>query len=331
MLIVNPNFTTDRTIPLAVLEPGHVTRTETAAVTLGGKGVNVARVARAFGHQAPVVGFVPVRSAGLLTELAADEGADLRAVPVPGVARAASVLVERSGRVTVLNEPGPPSDAAQWEDLIAAVERAVPGHRHIACSGSVPPGSPPDAYALVVAAGRRAGVSVLVDTSGPALAGAIEAAPDVVSPNLSEAEALLYGTVAEEVEPSGAEVIPRAGRAVTDLLRRGPRHAIVSAGSHGAVFDDGAGQLLWCAAPEVKVVNPIGAGDSLVGGLVHALEAGQPWDEAVRTAIVVAAASCEQELAGGIDPLRVADLLRTAPHPVGVTAGAQPRPAPVVP
>jgi sugar/nucleoside kinase (ribokinase family) len=69
---------------------------------------------------------------------------------------------------------------------------------------------------------------------------------------------------------------------------------------------------VFCPAPLVTVVSPIGAGDSLVGGLVHALEAGQDWPAAVRYAIAVASASCEQDLAGGIDVARVAALLAPA-------------------
>jgi fructose-1-phosphate kinase PfkB-like protein len=145
---------------------------------------------------------------------------------------------------------------------------------------------------------------VVLDTHGPALAGAVAAGPDVVSPNLAEAEALLFGAATEAVEPSGAEVLNRAGRAVAGLIALGARHAIVSAGHYGAVFDDGA-DLVWCPAPTVDVVNPIGAGDSLVGGLIHALESGLGWQPSVRTAVVVASLSCEQDLVGGLDVDRV--------------------------
>jgi 1-phosphofructokinase family hexose kinase len=312
VLIVNPNFTTDRTISLDVLEPGHVYRTGGAVVTLGGKGVNVARVARSFGHRAAVVGFLPDQSVSTLMDLAGLEGLEMHGVPVAGAARATSVLVERSGRVTVLNEPGPRTDRTDWDALVADVAVLSPGHRSIACSGSVPPGSPPDAFARVVEVGRRRGMLVVVDTHGPALAGAVAAGPDVVSPNLAEAEALLFGAASELVEPTGTEVLARAGRAVAGLIALGARHAVVSAGRYGAVFDDDAGAV-WCPSPEVHVVNPIGAGDSLVGGLIHALELGLGWRQAVRTATVVASLSCEQDLAGGVDVTRVAGVMSTLP------------------
>ena len=97
MLIVNPNFTIDRTIPLDVMVPGSVHRTGPAVATLGGKGVNVARVARAFGHPGVLVGFLPSTSAAELAMLAAGEGAELAGVPVAGIVRVASVFLERPG------------------------------------------------------------------------------------------------------------------------------------------------------------------------------------------------------------------------------------------
>ena len=313
MLIVNPNIATDRTIPVGVLVPGSVQRTGTAVTTLGGKGINVARIGRAFGHRAVVVTFLPAGSADQLTQLAAAEQAELAGVPVPGTARAASILLEGSGRVTVLNEPGPARDAGEWRHLLAEIERQAPGHQSLVCSGSLPPGSPADAYAQIVAVGQRAGLRTIVDAAGPALAGVLPAHPDVVSPNLSEAESLLHGPAMEGVEPDGADIQRRAADAARGLVARGARRAIVSAGSHGAAFSD-AGQTVFSPAPPVTVVSPIGAGDSLVGGLVHALEDGQDWPEAVGYAVAVASASCEQELAGGVDVARVAGLAAQASH-----------------
>jgi 1-phosphofructokinase family hexose kinase len=312
MLIVNPNIATDRTIPVGVLVPGSVHRTGTAVTTLGGKGINVARIGRAFGHRAVVVTFLPAGSAGQLTQLATAEQAELAGVPVPGTARAASILLEGSGRVTVLNEPGPARDVREWRQLLAEIERQAPSHQSLVCSGSLPPGSPADAYAQIVAIGQRAGLLTIVDAAGPALAAVLPAHPDVVSPNLSEAESLLHGPSVEGVEPDGADIQQRAADAARGLVARGARRAIVSAGSHGAAFSD-AGQTVFCPAPPVTVVSPIGAGDSLVGGLVHALEDGQDWPAAVGYAVAVASASCEQELAGGLDAARVAGLTAQAP------------------
>ncbi|HTT50100.1 MAG TPA: hexose kinase [Streptosporangiaceae bacterium] len=311
MLIVNPNIATDRTIPLRILVPGSVHRTGTAETTLGGKGVNVARIGRALGHRAVVLTFFPADSAALLRQLAAAEQAELAGVPVPGSARAASILLEGSGRVTVLNEPGPQVGAAEWRQLLAEIGRRAAGHQTLVCSGSLPPGSPTDAYAQIVGIGRRAGLRTVVDAAGLALAAVLPAGPDVVSPNLAEAESLLSGPSVEGVEPAGAGVALRAADAARGLVARGARRAIVSAGRHGAAFSE-AGRTMFCPAPSVTVASPVGAGDSLVGGLVHALEDGQDWPAAVPYAIAVASASCERPLAGTVDEARVAGLAAQA-------------------
>jgi 1-phosphofructokinase family hexose kinase len=307
VLIANPNFTIDRTIPLDVLVPGSVHRTGPATASLGGKGVNVARVARAFGRRGVLVGFMPSTSAPELAMLAAAEGAELAGVPVTGIVRAASIFLEGSGRVTVFNEPGPTVDEDDWSRLLGEIERRCAGQQTIVCSGSLPPGSPVDGYARVVTAARAAGLRSIVDSTGKVLASALTAHPDLVSPNLAEAETLVFGPGIEGVEPEGELVVQRAVEAAQGLVARGAGHAIVSAGSHGAAFSDGS-ETVFFPAPEVSVVSPIGAGDSLVGGLVLGLEEGQPLRDAVRFALAVASASCEQPVAGAVDPTRAREL-----------------------
>lgn len=322
MLIVNPNFTIDRTIPLDAMVPGTVHRTGPAVASLGGKGVNVARVARAFGRPGVLVGFLPSTSAAELAMLAAGEGAELAGVPITGIVRVASVFLERSGRVTVFNEPGPTVDETDWTRLLGEVERRAPGHQTVVCSGSLPPGSPVDGYARVVLAARGVGLRSVVDSTGEVLASALTAHPDVVSPNLAEAETLLFGPAIEGVEPVGEMVVQRAVEAAQALVARGARHAVVSAGSHGAAFSDGS-ETLFCGPPRVSVVSPIGAGDSLVGGLVDALEHGQQFKDAVRFALAVASASCEQPVAGAVDVSRARELAASLP-----AAAAAPEPSP---
>src|SRR5215211_6152400 len=114
VLIAGPNLTIDRTMTIEELRPGEVLRFGDVAVTPGGKGVNVARVARELGAPAALVGFMPGRT-GAAAELLADEGISLRGVTVRGEIRSTAVILERDGRVTVFNEPGPALAAGDWE------------------------------------------------------------------------------------------------------------------------------------------------------------------------------------------------------------------------
>jgi 1-phosphofructokinase family hexose kinase len=308
MLIAGPNLTIDRTLTIDELRPGEVLRFEHVAVTPGGKGVNVARVARSLGTPAVLVGLTPGHTGAAAARMIADEGLDLRAVPVDGELRSTAVVLERSGRVTVMNEPGPAIGRDDWERYEAAVTVALEGHRVLVCSGSTPPGAPDDAYARLVAIAARAGAAAIIDAAGRQLEGALRAAPDVVTPNLAEAEGLLHGRSNETVEAGDpSDVRERAETAALELVRRGARAAVVTAGAAGVAAADGTAAG-WYVAPVVTVRNPIGAGDALAGGIARALERGEPFADAVADGVAIASASVETAKAGDVDPARVAEL-----------------------
>ena len=152
-----PNLTIDRTLRIAELRPGEVLRFDEAVITPGGKGVNVARLARSLGASAMLVGLVPGRTGAAAAALLGDEGVAAsrrrgrRGDPL------AAIVLERSGRVTVFNEPGPALADGDWSRFERAVADALPGARVLACSGSLPPGAPDDAYGRLVALARGRG------------------------------------------------------------------------------------------------------------------------------------------------------------------------------
>jgi 1-phosphofructokinase family hexose kinase len=308
-LIASPNLTVDRTVRLARLEPGAVLRPRRAVVSGGSKGLNVARVLAALGSPGALVGFWPDEDEDLAGRLFGREPVEMIPVPIVGAMRVASIYLEDDGRITVLNEPGPDISLADWERLEAAIEkRLIDGSTGwLACSGSLPPGAPVDAYGRLVDLARALGVSTVVDAARDVLTATLSHEPDLVTPNLAEADAALGRSDQEAVDERGPDVPERALSAAGLLRERGARAAVVTAGAAGAAFDDGDGAR-WFPGVDVEVVSPIGAGDSFVGGLLHALEAGRSLVEGVAYGLATATASCEQDLAGGVDPDRVAEL-----------------------
>lgn len=308
-LIASPNLTVDRTVRLARLEPGAVLRPDRAVVTAGSKGLNVARVLAALGARGVLVGFVPHDDLALARRLFGREPVDLVEVPVPGALRVASIYLEDDGRTTVLNEPGPDVGPEDWRRFEAAVDAGLGtgAHRWLGCSGSLPPGAPVDAYGRLTDIARDRGMGAVVDAARDVLAATLAYEPDLVTPNLAEAEAALGWAHGESVDELGPDVEQRTVLAARALCESGARRAVVTAGAAGAAFGD-RDRIRWLSGVEVSVVNPIGAGDSLVGGLLHALEAGQDPVHAVARGLAAATASCEQALAGGVDPARVDEL-----------------------
>jgi 1-phosphofructokinase family hexose kinase len=148
-------------------------------------------------------------------------------------------------------------------------------------SGSLPPGASPGLYAEIVRIVNAAGARALLDASGPPLAQGCGAAPYLVKPNAAEAAELTGLPVEDE---AGA----RAAAARIQAI--GVAHVLVSMGKRGAVLSSGGRG--WVARPPPIVErNPIGAGDSMVAGLVWGLSRGLPLEEALRWGVASGAAA----------------------------------------
>ncbi|NNG37010.1 1-phosphofructokinase family hexose kinase [Nakamurella aerolata] len=332
ILLVCPNLGIDHTVRLARLEPGTVTRTGPGWTVAGGKGANVARaLSTGADRQATTLGFAGTAGGPYLESLFAAESLPLSTIGVDGAVRTTTALIEDSGRVTLLNEPGPAVGPAQWASLLAAATRLLTSTVRIgwsvAGSGSLPPGSPADSYARLVEAAHRAEAFCAIDSTGEPLRLAAAAGADLVCPNLSEAETLIGGTAAEQVDEQAPDVPDRALRAAESLVRLGAGAATVTAGASGVGVAWRAAdrpRSQWLVTPRVDAVNPIGAGDSFLAGLLAAVgtasvgtvgggseNAGDTtdWPAATQQAMAFAASSVENERAGIVDPVRVAQLL----------------------
>ncbi|MDX6540456.1 MAG: 1-phosphofructokinase [Gaiellales bacterium] len=307
MLVLGVNLGVDRTLRLERLLPGYVQRPRSAMATAGGKAVNICRASRAHGVRPRLVANLPGRMGELVGDMLAAEGHDVRAVATAGEARSQIIVIEDDARITILNEPGAVLSDSDLARLLAALLEELPGQRVVVASGSLPPGAPDDAYGRVVELARAAGALSVVDAARAALSACLPFEPDVVTPNLAEATAALLGSADEAVEAGGDNPRAAALEAARGLRAAGARAALVTAGRHGVAGAAGDG-CFWIAAPAVAQVNPVGAGDSFVAGLAAALERGEPLREATVAAVATGSASVAHELAGGVDPLLVAEL-----------------------
>jgi 1-phosphofructokinase family hexose kinase len=309
MLVAGPNLTIDRTLAIGELRPGEVLRFDRVVVTPGGKGLNVARAARALGHPALLVAFLPGHTGRAAAAMIAEEGIELSGVPTAGELRSTAVVQERGGRTTVFNEPGPRVDERRWADYENAVRGRLTSRSLLVCSGSVPPGAPADAYGRLTEIAHAAGARSVVDAAGETLLRALDAAPDLVTPNLSEAEGALGLAAGAAAVESGTDAKPRALAAAEALLRQGAQAAVVTADAAGAAVAGGGEAAEFIPAPRVaEVRNPIGAGDVLLSALAAGLERGEGLLDAARAGVAAAAASVESPTAGELDPARAREL-----------------------
>ncbi|MEU2771494.1 1-phosphofructokinase family hexose kinase [Streptomyces sp. NPDC007162] len=305
ILTVTLNTALDITYRVGALRPHTSHRVSDVAERPGGKGVNVARVLAALGHETTVTGFAGGATGAAVRErLAGTAGVREALLPVAGATRRTIAVVdELTGDTTQLNEPGPQIAPAEWGAFLDHYEELLPGASAVALCGSLPPGVPVGAYAMLIRTARSAGVPVLLDASGEPLRRGVAARPDLVKPNAEEL-AELTGSH----DPS---------RAAQDARRRGARTVVASLGPQGllALTPEGC----WHALPPTREHgNPTGAGDATVAALLSAQVEQLPWPARLTRAVALSAATVRAPTAGEFDRTAYEKLLGQ----VTVTDGA---------
>jgi 6-phosphofructokinase 2 len=250
----------------------------------GGGGLNVSRAIKALGGESVALvalgGLTGDRLAGLIRA----EGITFMSILAPGETRQSLTVTEQSsGKQYRFMLPGPQwgeAERARVFTLLAATVR--PGGFSV-ISGSQPPGVPADFPGQLAA--NMVGSRVVLDTSGPALLGAVNCPiPDL--------EVLrMDGEEGEEL--AGRKLESRVDTAdfASDLVARGvAKRVIVARGADGNVMAE-AGLRLFAPAPKVKVKSTVGAGDSFVAALVLALARGEDASAAMTKAAAAAAAA----------------------------------------
>ncbi|TQS30724.1 1-phosphofructokinase family hexose kinase [Microbispora sp. KK1-11] len=272
----------------------------------GGKGVNVARVLTALGHEVLAAGLAggPTGDA-VLADLAA-AGVPTAFTPIAGETRT-TLAVRAARRTTLFNEPGPVVTPEELSRFLDAYERALGGAAAVVISGSLPRGLPADLYATLAAVAARHDVPAVVDADGAPLRHAPAGRPAVLKPNAEE--------LARAVRPDAGEA-PDIATGARLLRDEGAGSVVVSLGADGVLAATPEGT--WRARMPYRVEgNPTGAGDALVAGLALGLVEGTPWPERLRRAAALGAAAVAAPVAGDFDPgvyRRVHPAITVEPH-----------------
>src|SRR5262245_47027801 len=285
---VSTNPAIDRVARIDGAAAGIVRATELLE-TPGGKAVHAASIASQLGADSAVITTAGGRSGDLLLDLPAAQSRGATWGRVAGTTRGAYTIVGAEGRdVVEVHEPSGSLTEAECARLVTALAGLSSPPRAVAVCGSLPPGAPTDLHARLIETARRLGAFAILDCSTPeALAAALAAGPDLVAPNLAEAGMLVGSGIDSGL--SNGEL-----SAITDAIReRGAGTVWLSMGAEGSVLATAdASFRLTAPAPE-PIVNAVGGGDALIGGLAAGLVAGRD----LRAAAVLGVASATQKLA----------------------------------
>ena len=312
IITLTPNPSLDRTIELAgPLARGEVQRAAAARQEPGGKGVNICRALKASGVR--TLALLPGDSDDpVLVALRAQQIPHV-GLPIGATLRSNVAITEPDGTTTKVNELGPELSVAHTRALVALVLREADGASWLVLAGSLPPGVSAELYADITRELRRrfgpAAPKVAVDSSGPPLAAALAAGPDLLKPNAEEL-AELTG-----ISDAGAlEADPRlAAAAARTLVAAGVGAVLATLGSKGAVLVTAEGSWL-ATTPRIVARSTVGAGDSALAGYLLSQVAGASPADCLRQAAAHGAAAAS--LPGSIVPA----LDQTDPDAVTVTA-----------
>ena len=263
----------------------------------GGKALNAARAAALLGSTVTAVAVLGGGTGAVVAQAARTDGLDLRVVDGDELTRTCVSIHSRStGALTEIYEHATDVSRAAYDELLAVLSdllAARPGWCLV--SGGFPASLGDDALVELVDAATGAGARVAVDSHGPVLRALLAhgSRPTLVKVNRAEACEVLDQPVTSSLETVTAELQSRTGGLV-----------VVTDGLAGMLATDGRATL-HAALPGVVGQFPVGSGDSALGALVHALDAGHGLDDALRLAVATGCANALVPGAARFDPATV--------------------------
>ncbi|HUZ90876.1 MAG TPA: 1-phosphofructokinase family hexose kinase [Methylocella sp.] len=263
--------------------PGEKLRCTAPLYHPGGGGINVARAVRLLGGDAiavfPLGGPTGVKVEQLLKE----EKIDYRPLAIAGSTRESFTVDERqTGQQFRFVLAGPALTEIEQERCLDRISSLEPRPAYIVGSGSLPPGVPLDFYARLAKRAKRLGARLIVDTSGEALRQAGRGGIYLLKPSLRELQEL----VGREINGERQQEI-----AARELIKEARSEIVVlSLGAAGALLAT-ADKFQRFGPIEVPVRSTVGAGDSMVAGIVLSLVRGRSIEESVCFGMAAGAAA----------------------------------------
>ncbi|SHJ15583.1 6-phosphofructokinase 2 [Hymenobacter daecheongensis DSM 21074] len=249
----------------------------------GGGGINVSRALKRMGADSLAIFPAGGPAGTLLRELLTQEHIAQRAVETAGHTRENFIVVDASnGQQYRFGMPGTPLSDQEQQQVLSTLQSLPTAPDFLVISGSLPPGVEPDFLVQVVRAAKAAGTKVIIDTSGPALQQVLAEGVYLAKPNVGELSKL---TGAEELDTAGAT------QAARQLVQQGQAEiVVVSLGPRGACVV--TKELTdYVPAPAVKKRSTVGAGDSMVAGMVYGLSTGFAIREMARLGVACGTAA----------------------------------------
>lgn len=295
---LNPAF--DLVGRLKRIEIGEVNTVETLGLYPAGKGINVAKVLADLGAKLSVTGFLGKENQGDFVQAFAQNRVEDKFYRIAGKTRINVKITETEADVTDLNFLGFEISEQDWKAFIRQSQTWESQYDLVAVCGSLPRGVTPEQFAAWLESLHQQGLKVVLDSSNAALTAGLTAHPWLVKPNRRELE-VWAGRSLHTIE----EVI----EAAEQLRSHGIENVIISMGEKGSVWLNSEG-VLQAQPPHCKnVVSTVGAGDSMVAGLIYGLSQGWSKEKTLSFASATSALAVSQSNVGISDKQELEQIL----------------------
>ena len=266
---------------------GEVNRTESEKIMAGGKGINVSIVLNNMGVENTALGFISGFTGGAIENILADMNCKTDFIKLDNGFSRINVKI-KSDTETEINGQGPDISDSAVKKLYEKLDSLNDGDT-LVLAGSIPNTLPDDMYERIMECLDGRGIRIVVDATRELLTKVLPYHPFLIKPNHHELGEIFHVKLSDK-----AEIASYAKK----LQAMGAENVLVSMAGDGAVLVAEDGAVYECPAPRGKVVNSVGAGDSMVAGfLTGYLETGDYQEAFLRGAATGSASAFSEQLA----------------------------------
>lgn len=251
----NPSL--DYIVRLDSFTAGEINRVNYEQVLGGGKGINVSIVLGNLGHESTALGFTAGFTGEEIKRQLDGFGVKHDFVQLPEGFTRINVKV-KADKETEINGQGPDISEAKREELFEKLDKLSEGDT-LVLAGSIPKTLPDDIYEKIMARLEGRGIRIIVDAEKKLLLNVLKYHPFLIKPNNHE-----LGDMFGVKLTTDEEIITYAKK----LQEKGAQNVLISMAGDGAILLTADGKHYKSPAPKGKLINSVGAGDSMVAGFV---------------------------------------------------------------
>lgn len=277
-ITLNPSL--DYIVNLDNLELDFVNRSTSEEIFAGGKGINVSIVLKNLGVESRALGFIAGFTGNEIERLLKEEGVESQFTKLKdGFSRINIKL--KHGQETEINGTGPDLREEDVKSLYSKINEMNEGD-FLVLAGSIPSTLPDDIYEKIMKDFEDKNFNIVVDATKNLLVNVLKYKPFLIKPNNHE-----LGEIFNVKLKSNEEII-KYGKKLQDM---GARNVLISMAGDGAIFLGENGEVFESNVPKGKVINSVGAGDSMVAGFLAGYSKNNDYKEAFKMGVATGSAT----------------------------------------